>query len=312
MGIGKQIRQKYLDILTNRFGKSEKLGKGYTLFHFHTPDIVIYFRYASIKRDKRGIPVRSFYGLSSDDVEIIKDSNKQSFLILLTPEEDKNLFIPFNQFENLFEPSKAEKDRQYKVNYYYRKSGYIVDFSKIGRYSTEKFHNFENILKVSTSRLKIPRLSHGQIQSLIGYIGFKQGYELFFPKKDYNQLDYNIVNRSCVQENLPSFNNVIDRIIKEIDVIWLRNDKLIQFFEVEHSTPIYSGLLRFNDVAISINYSMEFNIIAEDERENKFSLEINRPTFTKNNLIEKTTFISYESIYRRYFNLTGKYYENKM
>lgn len=85
-----------------------------------------------------------------------------------------------------------------------------------------------------------------------------------------------------------------------------------QFFEVEHSTPIYSGLLRFNDILLSIGYVEEFNIIAQDERENKFGLEINRPTFTKSKLIEKTIFISYESIYRRYFHLTGKYYQNKM
>ena len=60
--------------------------------------------------------------------------------------------------------------------------------------------------------------------------------------------------------------------------------------KVEHSTPIYSGLLRFNDVLLTVGDAKEFNIIAKDERENKFGLEINRPTFTENRLNEKNYF----------------------
>lgn len=92
---------------------------------------------------------------------------------------------------------------------------------------------------------------------------------------------------------------------QEIDVIWLENSKPISFFEVEHSTPIYSGLLRFNDVLLTIAGSDNFNIVADNERERKFSREIRRPTFRQNNLIDKVTFLDYENIYNWYFNLTN-------
>lgn len=42
-------------------------------------------------------------------------------------------------------------------------------------------------------------------------------------------------------------------IAKYIDVIWFIKGTAnpIRFFEIEHSTSIYSGLLRLNDVKIS-------------------------------------------------------------
>jgi hypothetical protein len=40
--------------------------------------------------------------------------------------------------------------------------------------------------------------------------------------------------------------------MRNIDVIWFRRGTghPVRFFEVEHSTSVYSGLLRFNDVMI--------------------------------------------------------------
>jgi len=88
-----------------------------------------------------------------------------------------------------------------------------------------------------------------------------------------------------------------------------KNQIPVSFFEVEHSTPIYSGLLRFNDVLLTIAGVDNFNIVAEKTRENKFGREINRPTFKQNKLIDKVTFLDYENIYHWYYNLYGEKYE---
>ena len=301
-------KEKYLNLLKRQFGQLTQIGSGYSLYHIPTPDILIYFRYSKILGNKKNSC--TFYGLRKDDIDIILSQAKKSFIILLSPEENKNLFIPFGQFESYFHQSKVSSDKQYKVNHYFRDTGNIIYFSNIGRFSTEKFRDFDSVLDSRIASLKIPQLSHGQVQSLLGSIGIQQKYDLFFPSKDYNNIDFSIVKQSALQSKLPHFSDSIDRIVREIDVIWLRDNSLEQFFEVEHSTPIYSGLLRFNDVLISLGHAKDFNIVAEDTRENKFGLEINRPTFIKNNLIKKTTFLSYESVYRRYVNLTGKHYDN--
>ena len=223
-------KTKYLNLLKNKFGKVTKIGNGYNLFLVNSLDVIIYFRYSKILGKEKSRPY-TFYGLRKDDIELIKKSNKKSFILLITTEEDKNLFIPFNYFEHYFYSSKSSNDGQYKINHYFKSTGNIIHFSKYGKYSTEKFQSFDSVLNTQTKKIKIPSLSHGQIQSLIGAIGIQQGYDLFFPAKDHKELDYAIINNSNIRKNLPSFNNVIDRIIREIDVIWLNGNKPEQMFE---------------------------------------------------------------------------------
>jgi len=52
-------------------------------------------------------------------------------------------------------------------------------------------------------------------------------------------------------------------------------------FEVEHTTAIYSGLLRMADlVSMQPNIKIHLFIVAADERRDKVIEEINRPTFS--------------------------------
>lgn len=137
-----------------------------------------------------------------------------------------------------------------------------------------------------------------------------KGYDIWFPVNDRERIDKTIIDNSKIIYQLPSFRKDVDNIISEIDVIWLDKSKPISLFEVEYSTPIYSGLLRFNDVLLSIAGTNNFNIISDIERESKFGTEINRPTFTQSKLNELVTFMNYENVYQWYHNLTGKYYGN--
>ncbi len=116
-------------------------------------------------------------------------------------------------------------------------------------------------------------------------------------------LDYAILTNEKMRSQLPFYNNEVLDIICEIDVIWLENTKPVSFFEVEHSTPIYSGLLRFNDVFLTVAETNNFNIVAESERETKFVKEIQRPTFRQNKLNEKVAFLNYENVYRWFLSI---------
>ena len=50
--------------------------------------------------------------------------------------------------------------------------------------------------------------------------------------------------------------------------------------EIEHTTSIYSGLLRMSDlVAMQPNLQIPLFIVAPDVRRNKVIEEVNRPTF---------------------------------
>ena len=89
-------------------------------------------------------------------------------------------------------------------------------------------------------------------------------------------------------------------ILREIDVIWIRRggNAIEALYEVEHSTPVYSGLLRFNDVRLSVPGSYRLAIAAENDRRSLFVRRLNRPTFRASNLTNICQFISYPEVYR--------------
>lgn len=300
-----EFYKNIIKTIEDKFGKMKRIGSGYTLYHIPAIDVILYFRYSKISKASKNI-LKAFFGLRKVDIDLMQ--SKKSFICLITDDESKNLFIPYQQYESYFLEIAPTKDGQYKTLSFFKPTGTEIYFAGIGKFNAESYFNLDNILNITQTNISIPELSHTQIQSLIGSIGIKKGYNIWYPDSDKQKIDTKIVDYSKVISKLPSFSKEIDHIISEIDVIWLDNTKPISFYEVEHSTPIYSGLLRFNDVLLSISGMNNFNIVADNARENKFGREINRPTFKQNKLIEKVTFLDYKNVYNWYQNLIGNNY----
>lgn len=101
---------------------------------------------------------------------------------------------------------------------------------------------------------------------------------------------------------------MIEGIIQELDVIWLNrgSNNFRAIFEVEHSTPIYSGLLRFNDLfLIEQSGQMRFNIVSNESRRSLFLRQISRPTFKNSGLADVCSFLEYADVYN-WFHRTSK------
>jgi hypothetical protein len=107
--------------------------------------------------------------------------------------------------------------------------------------------------------------------------------------------------RSAFLEQLPlNYDDVTLRTIEQIDVIWVKNRSMVRAFEVEHTTAIYSGLLRMADLlALQPNMNIRLHIVAPDEKRDKVLREIKRPVFSlleRGPLYEMCSFISYSAI----------------
>ncbi len=299
-----QFVQNIIEKIKADFGSLKKIGDGNSLFEVSSNGALIYFRYSKLTNKSK---MRSgFYGLRKEDVKLL--SGKNSFICFVWDNNDEPVLIPFKNFEYSFSLFPPASDGQYKAHILLKESGTEFYLANVGKFNVDGFIGLSQLYEIGKKKLAVPSLSHSQVQSLIGAIGLKKGFELWYPENDKLKIDNKIVDSSKIRNTLPSFNFEIDNIISEIDCIWMQNSKPISFFEVEHSTPIYSGLLRFNDVLLSISGADNFNIVADSERENKFGREINRPTFKQNKLIEKVTFLDYDNIYHWYFNLYGKTY----
>ena len=88
--------------------------------------------------------------------------------------------------------------------------------------------------------------------------------------------------------------------IENIDVIWLQRRSIAHAFEVEHTTAIYSGLLRMADLlAMQTRIDISLHIVAPIERRDQVRREIIRPVFSVlegGAMSERCSFLSYDAI----------------
>lgn len=95
------------------------------------------------------------------------------------------------------------------------------------------------------------------------------------------------------------FDEATNRIIENIDVLWLSGNSFQAAFEIERTTSIYSGLLRMSDLlAMQPNLNIPLFLVAPDERRSKVISEVNRATFSRltTPLVEVCRFIPFSSL----------------
>lgn len=128
------------------------------------------------------------------------------------------------------------------------------------------------------------------------------GLKIWIPTRDKSRVMHHWdPEENTLLEHLPlNYDDTTLKTIENIDVIWIRGRSIVRAFEVEHTTSIYSGILRMADLmALQPNLNIRAHIVAPNERKDKVLDEIRRPVFSlleKGPLSESCSFISYDSI----------------
>lgn len=141
-----------------------------------------------------------------------------------------------------------------------------------------------------------------QIQGLIAKIGTLMGFTVWLPKSDRGRvLKVWKAEPGELLDELPlGYDSTTTKTIEQIDVLWLRKRSIVRAFEVEHTTSVYSGLLRMADlVALQPNINIKLHIVAPSEKRGKVLQEIQRPVFSLlegRALSEMCTYLSYDNI----------------
>ena len=143
-------------------------------------------------------------------------------------------------------------------------------------------------------------ISHEEIQWLLLSLGNEMGIDLWVASNDRNKsFQDNVFSKiPRLRRNLPiQFDQRTQRIVELIDVLWLQGNSIIAAFEIEHTTSVFSGLLRMSDlIALQPNLNINLFIVAPDVRRDKVKSEINRPTFAKLNLPKWCRYIAYSRL----------------
>jgi hypothetical protein len=124
--------------------------------------------------------------------------------------------------------------------------------------------------------------THTEIQALLVDLGHQHGYDVYVAKNDQSTTYQGTeLGEDCIDSlNLTGFSESALDIIEYVDVIWLKDDYIVQMFEVESTTSIYSGILRMTDFVVKVpNLAVKMNIVASQDDEQRVRREMNRPTF---------------------------------
>lgn len=153
---------------------------------------------------------------------------------------------------------------------------------------------------VTESTTATEEKSHTQIQYLLSTIGHKLGCKVWIAANDHHRKWQGTRLGDLSIPTLPNLGVGVEAqsTINLIDVIWLKsNYQVVAAFEVEHTTSVYSGLLRLADlVALAPNLAFPLYIAAPEARLDKVRRELSRPAFRVLDLPANCSYFSFEDL----------------
>lgn len=129
--------------------------------------------------------------------------------------------------------------------------------------------------------------THTEVQGWLRDLGKALGYAVWVAANDRRRpYAHSLLGEGCLDE-LPASIAAASAIdaIRLIDLIWLdpQTQQVAAAFEVEHSTSIYSGIIRMLDLALGTEFQAQGKLflVAPDEREKDVIQQLQRPAFSR-------------------------------
>jgi len=161
-----------------------------------------------------------------------------------------------------------------------------------------EFEKKKIINEVIEEKINRAPTEHTEMQWRLIRLGNKSHFDVWVPVADQSkEFDGNKFRDFVIKE----FQEAIDvpTYIKNIDTVWKLGQSIKSAFEIEHSTQIYSGILRLSDLrALAPNSNYPLFIVAERDKKNRVFEQIKRPTFSNDylSLDEVVKFLSYDTV----------------
>ena len=130
--------------------------------------------------------------------------------------------------------------------------------------------------------------THTEIQAWLRDLGMALGYDVWIAANDRGRLFAGqALGHGCLErlpDSLAAAHGADS--VRLIDVLWIERgaDRVAAAFEVEHSTSIYSGIVRMLDLALSagaFHGAAGLFLVAPDAREADVRAQLRRPAFSR-------------------------------
>ncbi len=220
--------------------------------------------------------------------------------------------LPFEEFKKLFNYSSNWSLRGFtnvsdeKLEYFYDhyddlysilqriKNGEIVEQKpeKIEKLTPVEISDNDDLKNTNQEETS----DHIRMQWKLSRLGLKCGSKIWVPKNDQSRVR-NAYNFTEFEEQFATGIDTPGKYVENIDVVWKEEFRIDAAFEIENSTSIYSGLLRFSDLKIvAPNSNYPLFIVAPNSRKHKVYEQVTRPTFKRMDFDKKVRFLSYEAV----------------
>ena len=137
---------------------------------------------------------------------------------------------------------------------------------------------------------------HVRMQWKLLSMGHRAGEQVWAPKNDQGKIK-EIFEFNEFEESFAAGLDTQTKYVENIDVVWKEEFRIDAAFEIENSTAIYSGLLRFADLAmVAPNTIYPLFIVAPSSKRYRITEQLSRPSFKHLNIVEKVRYLSYEKV----------------
>ena len=218
------------------------------------------------------------------------ESDGEFLVELLEAQRDKPTSYPLSPSDQKKLATKKVSSSQEQIELEVPKDDSVDDHTE--SHTPESAHSSQDHLHEST-----------RVQASVAAIGAEMGFNVWVPNVDrarvISQVQESLHDKFLTKLPLNYEDNTL-RTIEHIDVLWIKGQSMVRAFEIEHTTAIYSGILRMADLlALQPNMVIKSNIVAPKERRKKFFSEITRPVFSllgQIGLHKQCAFLSYDSV----------------
>jgi type II restriction enzyme len=128
--------------------------------------------------------------------------------------------------------------------------------------------------------------THSEIQGWLRDLGRALGYDVWIASNDQGRaLGEGRLGDNCLHSLPAAIESAAGfDAIRLIDVLWLSptNGEVVAAYEVEHTTSIYSGIVRLLDLALGPAQALcGLFLVAPDDREDEVRTQLKRPAFSR-------------------------------
>jgi hypothetical protein len=142
---------------------------------------------------------------------------------------------------------------------------------------------------------------HSGVQLRLALLAKNAGLDVWIARNDRSRVEQGRRLGDLSVERLPDgLPAEVRRTIELIDVVWLKRNRYVAAFEVEASTPVFTGLQRMGDLMAAMpNLQVPLFVVAPEAKREKVFSEISRPLFRfglEPPLEESCRYISFEAL----------------